>query len=316
MTNTQQRQPLKVYDPEQIDTVVQKTRVFSSGNLTKWDLISGIYCETSKTIDPDGKVMSGLDGVRDAWAAWAARQRYTHGWSDRTLMISDDVAIRFYKYPNCGEDDDGEPWDFMCDGFWVAQRQGDGSWAVLIDVPFCRTPETIGKRQMVSPWDGLLEPLQGDPRIEDGAYVSPMEAGLREPGRAEDCSLCQTLQARKYSDRRGPTAKVTCRPGYVVPIRPSNEPSPVFDEDELCWIAECELCATPMMISKVHNQVPTAEQLQAMTSKLRDVVSKHYGYEPWIDPANLRIPDHYHAHARPLNRLTGHAMNRPAVSLD
>jgi ketosteroid isomerase-like protein len=304
--------------PEEIDHVIQKARVFSNPgrNLDNWKLISGIYSEDSQTIDPFGKHFSGLDGIKEAWADWAPRKRYTHGWSEHVVMLTEDVAIKFYRYPNCGEDDDGEPWDFMCDGFYILQKQEEGNWIVLLDCPFCKTREWIGKPEMTNPWDALLEPVSGDKRVTEGDYVNPMEAGRRDPGPPEECGLCQSLEARKHGDRNGSAAKVTCRPGYVVPTRPRLVPSPVFHEDDLCWVAECELCSTPMVISKKHNEVPSDEEVEAMESRLREVVDEHYGYEPWIDPANLRIPDHYHAHARPLGRLMAHALNRPAVPVD
>lgn len=311
-------EPMKAWAPVEIDQVVQKCRVFSDPgrNLDKWKLISGLYSEQSWTIDPDGKVFSGLDGIREAWAAWAPRQRYTHGWSEHVMMLTDEVAIKFYRYPNCGEDDNGQPWDFMCDGFLITQKQADGSWVVLLDAPFCRTTETVGSREMVAPWDSLLEPLRGDTRITaEGGYVTAMEAGRRTAGKPEDCALCQTAAGRragKPTDHPG-AAHVTCRPNYVVPIRSGIKSQPLFHEDDLCWIGECELCATPMVVSNQHNVIPTAEAIEAMNARLLDVVNSHYGYEAWIDPANLRIPDHYHAHARPINRLTAHGLSRPAV---
>lgn len=313
-------EPMKAWTPQEIDQVIQKCRVFSDPgrNVDKWKQVSGLYSDESWTIDPDGKVFSGLDGIREAWAAWAPRKRFTHGWSEHVMMLTDEVAIKFYRYPNCGEDDDGQPWDFMCDGFLITQKQEDGSWVVLLDAPFCRTTETVGKREMVAPWDALLEPLTGDTRVtKEGGYVGPMEAGRRTAGKPEDCALCQTASGRKYG-RPGDhpaAAHVTCRPNYVVPIRSQVKQAPLFHEDDLCWIGECELCATPMVVSNQHNVTPTDDEIKVMHARLLEVVREHYGYEAWIDPANLRIPDHYHAHARPANRLTAHGVSRPAVRL-
>jgi ketosteroid isomerase-like protein len=310
---------MKAWTPQEIDVVVLKCREFSDPrrNLDKWKLISGLYTEDSWTIDPDGKVFHGLEGIREAWAAWAPRRRFTHGWSERVIMLTDEVALKFYRYPNCGEDDNGEPWDFMCDGFLITQKSQEGNWTVLIDVPFCRTTEWLGNREMTAPWDALLEPLQGDTRIRD-VEVGAQEASYREPGKPEDCGLCQTAHARKYGNAHDhpAAAHVTCRPGYHVPVRAQRQPSPWYYEDDLCWIAECELCATPIVVSKQHNVIPSAQDREAMVARLREVVAEQYGYEPWIDPANLRIPDHFHAHARPLNRLLAHGMQRAAVPLD
>lgn len=315
-----EEEPMKAWAPVEIDQVVQKCRVFSDPgrNLDKWKLISGLYSENSWTIDPDGKVFSGLDGIKTAWAAWAPRKRYTHGWSEYVMMLTDEVAIKFYRYPNCGENDTGEPWDFMCDGFLITQKQPDGSWVVLLDAPFCRTPETIGSREMTAPWDALLPPLTGDTRVtKEGGYVNAMEAGRRTAGKPEDCALCQTAAGRRSGkpSAHPAAAHVTCRPGYVVPIRSGFKSIPWYHDDDLCWIGECEMCATPMVVSNKHNEVPTEAEIAKMNELLLEVVREHYGYEAWIDPANLRIPDHYHAHARPVNRLTGHGYSRPAVPI-
>ncbi len=310
--------PMKAKSPKDIDVVVQKCRVFSdvNRNVDKWKQISGLYSDNSWTINPFGKVFSGVEGIKEAWAEWPPRRRFTHGWSEHVMMLTDELAIKFYRYPNCGEDDDGEPWDFMCDGFLITQKTKEGNWVVLLDSPFCRTLEWIGKPQMVSPWDALLPPLRADTRIED-VEVSAQEASNRKPGKPEDCSLCRTDSSRKYGQAHDhpAAAHVTCRPGYIVPVRPQREPSQWIYEDELCWIAECELCAVPMVVSKQHGGGDSKEDIEAMKAQLLHVVAEHYGYEPWIDPKNMRIPDHFHAHARPVNRLMGHGLKRTAVPL-
>jgi hypothetical protein len=46
-----------------------------------------------------------------------------------------------------------------------------------------------------------------------------------------------------------------------------------YFEDDDCWVTDCLLCRTPMIVWRPH------------------------GY--WIDGERRRIPDHWHAHARP-----------------
>ena len=49
--------------------------------------------------------------------------------------------------------------------------------------------------------------------------------------------------------------------------------TPWFHEDEVCWIAECELCATPMVVWRSHGIDPPADQLAHMHEKLAKVAA-------------------------------------------
>lgn len=70
-------------------------------------------------------------------------------------------------------------------------------------------------------------------------------------------------------------------------------------EDEVCWIAECDACAVPMVVWRRHDPAPPAEVRRALHDRLAEVVRQHYGFEHWIDENMRTIPTHYHAHARP-----------------
>ena len=131
-----------------------------------------------------------------------------------------------------------------------------------------------------------------------------------------DCALCEAARSRKYGDHSGGDSKraTTCVPGYVVPVRSGLGQSPWHYEDELCWIGECEFCAVPMVVAHQHVSEVSDADRERMLAKLAEVVSQHYGYEPWFDPANLRIPDHFHVHARPVGRLFAHGMHRAPVA--
>ena len=74
--------------------------------------------------------------------------------------------------------------------------------------------------------------------------------------------------------------------------------TPWFHEDDTCWIAECEICATPMVVWRGHGIDPPADERGHMLAQLTRVAVEQLGAH-WVD-ANMRnIPDHFHAHARP-----------------
>jgi hypothetical protein len=79
-----------------------------------------------------------------------------------------------------------------------------------------------------------------------------------------------------------------------------------YHEDELCWIAECTICATPMVVLRTHHKRPDAAVLEALHQRLAEVVGEFFTFEHWIDDEMRRIPDHYHAHARPVGGFFGH----------
>lgn len=79
-----------------------------------------------------------------------------------------------------------------------------------------------------------------------------------------------------------------------------------FHEDELCWVAECEMCAVPMVVWKCHATDPSDELRATLHDRLRIAVGRFYDFEPWIDDNMRSIPTHYHAHARPRDAFYGH----------
>ncbi|MGH2652053.1 MAG: hypothetical protein ACRDHK_12705 [Actinomycetota bacterium] len=70
-------------------------------------------------------------------------------------------------------------------------------------------------------------------------------------------------------------------------------------EDEECWVADCVICATPMIVWRPHG-LPDADQEARLLQHLERVAAQRYGEEGyWVDGDRRRIPDHWHAHARP-----------------
>lgn len=71
-----------------------------------------------------------------------------------------------------------------------------------------------------------------------------------------------------------------------------------FEDDE-CWVADCLVCATPMVVWRRHG-LPGRSLEAVLLARLQHVAAARYGPEGyWIDPERRRIPDHWHAHARP-----------------
>ena len=71
-------------------------------------------------------------------------------------------------------------------------------------------------------------------------------------------------------------------------------------EDEVCWIADCEICLVPMVVWREHDASPSDEVRQLLHDRLAAVADAVLGEGGWKVDDNMRnIPDHYHAHARP-----------------
>lgn len=85
--------------------------------------------------------------------------------------------------------------------------------------------------------------------------------------------------------------------------------TPWYYEDAICWIAECEICETPMVVWRQHGTTPPQDQLEHMHTQLREVANTHFG-AIYIDDFMRNIPDHYHAHGRPEGGFFGRDFNR------
>ena len=83
-----------------------------------------------------------------------------------------------------------------------------------------------------------------------------------------------------------------------------------FYEDPDCWIAECTICAVPMVVWRNHDHLPPPEVKAMLARKLAAVVSEHFDFAHYVDDDMRRIPDHYHAHARPQGGFFGHGLRR------
>ena len=92
----------------------------------------------------------------------------------------------------------------------------------------------------------------------------------------------------------------------VCPLCRAEKITPWYLDDELCWIAECSICTLPMVVLRAHDRDPGPDVKAALHQRLAGVVAEHFTFEHWVDDRMRRIPDHYHAHARPDGGFFGH----------
>src|SRR3974390_327624 len=73
-------------------------------------------------------------------------------------------------------------------------------------------------------------------------------------------------------------------------------------EDEVCWVADCEICAVPMVVWRSHGPEPSDAEVDHMLRVLTTVADQRFGEGGWsVDRVMRQIPDHFHAHARDPN---------------
>ena len=75
-----------------------------------------------------------------------------------------------------------------------------------------------------------------------------------------------------------------------------------YHEDEVCWVADCEVCDVPMVVWREHGATPPGDAVDHMVARLTEVANGRFGADGWsIDRVMRQIPDHFHAHARDPN---------------
>ena len=73
-------------------------------------------------------------------------------------------------------------------------------------------------------------------------------------------------------------------------------------EDDVCWIADCEVCDVPMVVWRHHGTEPPETDVEHMLRELTRVGDTVFAGSEWSIDRNMRqIPDHFHAHARDKN---------------
>jgi hypothetical protein len=103
--------------------------------------------------------------------------------------------------------------------------------------------------------------------------VSEEEGAVRIDGKIDGCELCEAARF-----------------------------TPWFHEDDVCWIAECEVCCIPMVVWNRHGTEPPEAEVAHMIGHLERVATEVFeGAEFETDRVMRQIPTHFHAHARDRN---------------
>lgn len=72
-----------------------------------------------------------------------------------------------------------------------------------------------------------------------------------------------------------------------------------YFEDDICWIADCEICLVPMVVWRTHSPSPPDDVKVQLLESLGRIADEVIGTGGWSFDDHMRnIPDHYHAHAR------------------
>ncbi len=72
-----------------------------------------------------------------------------------------------------------------------------------------------------------------------------------------------------------------------------------YHEDDVCWVADCEVCGVPMVVWRRHGTEPPEDEVDHMLGQLTRVAAARFGTDGFTIDRNMRqIPDHFHAHAR------------------
>ena len=86
-----------------------------------------------------------------------------------------------------------------------------------------------------------------------------------------------------------------------------------YYEDDLCWVADCEVCATPMVVWKQHGTEPPPDEVAAMLARLVEAGEQRFGPDGGrVDQVMRQIPDHFHAHYRDADWMSRRWMEPPS----
>lgn len=72
-----------------------------------------------------------------------------------------------------------------------------------------------------------------------------------------------------------------------------------YHEDDICWVADCEACSTPMVVWKQHGTEPPVEHVEHMLAVLAEAGDLRFGAGSHsVDRVMRQVPGHFHAHTR------------------
>ncbi len=108
------------------------------------------------------------------------------------------------------------------------------------------------------------------------SWITEADRGRDLPPHDPDCDLCAALKL-----------------------------TPWLYEDEECWVAECMICDTPMIVWRPHG-MPDDSTERRLLERMALIADQFYdGTGWWADRHRRNIPDHWHVHARPSGGFFG-----------
>ncbi|MDY7102549.1 MAG: hypothetical protein S0880_15320 [Actinomycetota bacterium] len=90
-----------------------------------------------------------------------------------------------------------------------------------------------------------------------------------EPGNGRTCELCEAARFTHW-----------------------------YHEDDVCWVADCEACDTPMVVWKRHGTEPADAEVEHMLARLREAGAARFDDGGKVDRTMRQVPEHFHAHVR------------------
>ena len=63
-------------------------------------------------------------------------------------------------------------------------------------------------------------------------------------------------------------------------------------EDDICWVADCEVCGVPMVVWKHHGPTPPESDIEHMVAQLTLVADARFGEGEWaVDRVDAADPE-------------------------
>src|SRR5205807_8537410 len=128
-------------------------------------------------------------------------------------------------------------------------------------------------------------PVPAQPRAPCPPAVPPRRGG-RRPGR---CRLRRASAARLRrralhqglgrvrGDQAAHTRPAAMTSDRLCELCEAARITPWHHEDDLCWVADCEICDVPMVVWKRHGADPPDDERSHMLARLTEVAAARFG---------------------------------------
>ncbi len=126
-----------------------------------------------------------------------------------------------------------------------------------------------------------MQPCEADPCP---AY------GIDQPFVLADRGEPRLVRSSRHPDRRPRRAEDECAMPDECLLCSAERVTPWLHEDDECWVAECLVCRTPMVVWRTHG-LPDAELEAALLERLERIAGDRYGTGGyWIDRSGAGSP--------------------------